>query len=89
VFVEADHRANAPNTAFQADRFAREIDGSLALSYAARSRRLNAKPLAGDCHPSPTVSPFTMRHNSTPSRLTVSIQVALDPPAPNLLADPP
>ena len=34
-----------PNTAFQSDRFAREIEAILALTSAARSRRLNGRPL--------------------------------------------
>jgi hypothetical protein len=38
-------RTIAPNTALQSDRFAREIVLFLMSSCAARSRRLNAKPL--------------------------------------------
>jgi len=38
---------NPPNTRMQHDRFAREIVAILALSYAARSRRLMRIPLAG------------------------------------------
>jgi len=38
---------NPPNTRMQHDRFAREIGAILALSYAARSRRLMRIPLGG------------------------------------------
>jgi len=41
---------NPPNTRMQHDRFAREIVAILALSYAARSRRLMRIPLAGGHH---------------------------------------
>jgi len=47
--LKLEHNETArPNTAFQSDRFAREIVAILTQSRAARSRRLNAKPLDGD-----------------------------------------
>jgi hypothetical protein len=36
--------------ALQSDRFARKIVAFLKSSYAARSRRLNARPLGGSLH---------------------------------------
>jgi hypothetical protein len=58
-----------PNTALQSDRFAREIMVILALSGAARSRRLNAIPLnealrAGDSSLPLVVSPTCHRSAS-------------------------
>ena len=48
-----------PNTRMQHDRFARKIVGILALSYAARSRRLMRKPLGGNhSHTLFSSSPF-------------------------------
>jgi hypothetical protein len=41
----------------QSDRFAREIGAILALSYAARSRQLNAKPLGGSITPISSLPP--------------------------------
>jgi hypothetical protein len=38
-----------PNKAFQSDSFARKIAAFLVPFRAARSRRLNAKPLGGSC----------------------------------------
>jgi hypothetical protein len=50
------------NPALQPDRFAREIVGILALSCAARSRRLNAKPFGGL---SPIVRLTIFSHDAT------------------------
>jgi len=68
AFIEAAiqsemHIRSPPNTRMQHDRFAREIVGILALSYAARLRRLMRNPLGRpDTLPKPKAPVMVQLH---------------------------